>query len=236
MTKFFIIHLVLFIISLIVLISCVEKKDVATKEKGIKETWPPSGLKEVKIDFKHIFHRNYYIIFDGSGSMRGEKLYVAKKAVKKFINKIPKGSHVGLLAFDKQGNFERATIGSKRKIIKEKVDEIKAQGETPLGKSIEIAFMKLGLQAKKQLGYGEYNLVILTDGKATDKYRLDTAIERLLLESPIIVHTIGFKIGKGHPLNQPGKMYYKIANNYDELAEGLQKVLAELKDFNVKGF
>lgn len=218
-------------------ISCGKKSDkvVEINKTEKDETWPP-GADEVKVDPEQFSKKNYYIILDGSGSMTGDKLAVAKVALKKFISLIPTDSNIALTVFDKNGNFERASFGSIKAKISSEIDRVTAGGNTPLGKSIEIAGENLEKQAKRQLGYGEYNLVIITDGQATDGDRMDRAVKKILQESPIIIHTIGFHIGKGHPLNQPGKIYYKTAKNFDELSQGLEEVLAESENFTVKKF
>jgi len=199
--------------------------------------WPPSSIAgEVEPDLKNTGVKNYYIIFDGSGSMEGEKLVIAKKAFVQFIKNIPDRANIGLVSFDRNGFYERAPLGSSRQVIIEEVNKIQAGGNTPLGGCIDIAYEKLGLQAKKQMGYGEYNLIILTDGQATDGGKMDTAVGMILRETPIVIHTIGLKIGTGHPLNQPGKIYYKAADNLGDIARGLESVLAETEDFTVTDF
>ncbi|HPJ35514.1 MAG TPA: VWA domain-containing protein [Spirochaetota bacterium] len=206
-------------------------------ESVAQQTWPPPDIKEdVEVDLKNTGTRNYYIIFDGSGSMAGEKLKIAKKAFIKFIKSIPEKSNIGLVAFDAGGFFERAPLGSDRKKIIDEVTKLKAGGKTPLGGCIEIAYNKLGLQAKKQMGYGEYSLIILTDGQATDGNKMKYAVDLILEDTPIAIHTIGLKIGAGHALNQPGRIYYKAAENLQELSKGLESVLAETEDFTVTDF
>jgi len=198
--------------------------------------WPPKLSDKIKVDVGDVSQRNYYIIFDGSGSMSGSKVRTAKKALKKFIKLIPEDANIGLTAFDNNSNSERASLGSDRELILSKVDQIVAGGATPLGRSVEIAFNTIGLQANRQLGYGDYNLVIITDGQANDEGRLIEAVDYILAKTPIVIHTIGFQIGEGHPLNQPGKIYYKTASNFKELSQGLEKVLAELEDFTITEF
>lgn len=196
------------------------------------DNWPP-GLGQEQVQLDNIAVKNYYIIFDGSGSMHGEKLKVAKKAVKEFISLIPDNANIALLAFDKTSNSERAKLGSPKELILAKIDTIRPGGSTPLGASMKIAYKKLIAQGRKQLGYGEYNMVIITDGKASDKSAMKKITNSILAGSPVTIHTIGFKIGQGHALNQPGKIYYKAANNYEELSKGLESVLAEAENFTI---
>ncbi|HOP28600.1 MAG TPA: VWA domain-containing protein [Spirochaetota bacterium] len=212
-------------------------EDGGLSEAVAEETWPPPSIKdEVEVDLKRTGARNYYIIFDGSGSMAGEKIEIAKKAFVRFIKIIPDKSNIGLTSFDANGFHERAPLGSPKNKIIEEVNKIKAGGNTPLGSCIEIAYQKLGLQAKKQMGYGEYSLIILTDGQATDGNKMGYAVDQILRETPIAIHTIGLKIGTGHALNQPGRIYYKAAENFEELSKGLDSVLAETENFTVTDF
>ncbi len=206
-------------------------------EEGVKIPWPPESLKgDIQVDLKKTGVKNYYIIFDGSGSMAGEKLEIAKKALTKFIRVIPDKSNIGLTSFDASGFFERSPLGSSKSDIIKQVEKIKAGGNTPLGGCIDIAYEKLGTQAVRQMGYGEYNLVIITDGAATDGDKMGIAVNRILSETPIVIYTLGLRIGEGHALNQPGKIYYKSADNYEELSKGLENVLAETEDFTVMDF
>lgn len=200
-------------------------------------TWPPPSINdEVEVDLKKTGTKNYYIIFDGSGSMAGEKIEIARRAFVKFIKSVPEKANIGLTSFDASGFYERAPLGSSKNKIIEEVNKIKAGGNTPLGGCIEIAYLQLGLQARKQMGYGEYSLIILTDGQATDGGKMGEAVDLILRETPITIHTIGLQIGTGHALNQPGRIYYKSAQNLDELSKGLESVLAETEDFTVTDF
>lgn len=206
-------------------------------EDAARISWPPEKFKEgAVVDLKLTGVRNYYIIFDGSGSMEGQKLEIAKKALTRFIRVIPDKGNIGLTSFDSSGFFERSPLGSSKSDIIKQVEKITAGGNTPLGGCIDIAYEKLGAQAARQMGYGEYNLVIITDGAATDGDKMDIAVDRILRETPVVIYTIGLMIGQGHALNQPGRVYYKSADNYEELSKGLESVLAETEDFTVMDF
>ena len=139
--------------------------------------------KEVEVQ-ENLSQKNYYIIFDGSGSMSDSKIVDAKKAVKRFVNIIPEGANIGILVFDNLGIFERSPLGAKRENIIMQINKIMPRGRTPLGKSIEISYEKLAEQARKQLGYGEYNLVIITDGIETDGFTMTNVVEKILQDSP----------------------------------------------------
>jgi uncharacterized protein with von Willebrand factor type A (vWA) domain len=211
----------------------------STKDKAAESESASDSVSEQSAPFadeSELSKKNYYLIFDGSGSMRGEKIKTAKEAVKRFIQLIPSDANIGLAAFDSNGSSERAALGSERDHILAMVDSISVGGATPLGASIDIAHGRFAEQGKKQRGYGEYNLVIITDGQATDGSRLTKAVDAILKKSPIVIHTIGFHIGSGHPLNQPGKIYYKTAYNFEELSQGLESVLAETEEFTVTEF
>lgn len=189
---------------------------------------------------------NYYVIFDGSGSMsetkcaNGEtKLEVAKAAVARWFRAVPPSANVGLFAFDDNGASERIAMSKNAPAhgqrLLELIEDIAAGGGTPLGAAMNTAMEALGSQAVRAHGYGQYHIVVVTDGLASDKDRLQR-VARSIYETPIIVHTIGFCIGKTHVLNQPDLMIYVSANSPEQLAQGLENVLAESEDFVTTDF
>jgi Ca-activated chloride channel family protein len=200
------------------------------------EGWP-SGLGDIEMELEeNKLKKNYYLILDGSGSMSGDKMKTAKEALTRFINLVPPDANLGLLVFDSGGLSERSKFGSSRQQLIDQIKKVSASGYTPLRSSLETAYEKINLQAARQLGYGEYNIVVVTDGEASDGEDPDYIVDTILSESPVVIHTIGFQIGEYHSLNQPGRILYKSANNFEELSEGLEEVLAELEDFSVTDF
>ena len=187
---------------------------------------------------------NYYVILDGSGSMGGRrcsggqtKMDAAKYALKVFSSGLPVSANLGMLAFDTKGIFERLPLGvSNRQPFVERVNAVTARSGTPLKTALEQAYTKLTEQGKKQLGYGEYHLVVVTDGDASSGENPVEIVNEIFQESPVILHTIGFCIDEQHSLNQPGKTYYKAANNPRALQAALDSVLAELDSFEVNAF
>ncbi|MBN1522993.1 MAG: VWA domain-containing protein [Spirochaetales bacterium] len=212
----------------------------ATKPKDTEASvlWFQDNSVLQNISLEQDFQKdNYYIVFDGSGSMRErDKLTIAKTALSKFVTFVPPDANLGLAVFDGSGLSERVPLGTDRELFLNAVNKVRADGNTPLDQSMELAFDKLRVQARKQLGYGEYNIVVVTDGEATSGYEPDSIVRKILTSSPVVIHTIGFQIGENHSLNQPGKILYKSANNFDELSQGLESVLAESENFVVTDF
>ena len=211
------------------------REDVASTEEEVTG-WPP-GINDIQMELEeNKLKKNYYLILDGSGSMNGDKMKTAKEALSRFIQYVPADANLGLLVFDASGLSERASLGSSREQLLEQIKKVSASGYTPLRSSLDLAYDKINIQAARQLGYGEYNIVVVTDGEASDGEEPDYIVDTILSESPVVIHTIGFQIGENHSLNQPGRILYKSANNFEELSEGLEEVLAELEDFSVTDF
>jgi len=188
--------------------------------------------------------KNYYIILDGSGSM-GErecsedetKAAVATRSLVAFADSVAADANLGLLIFDNKGTSERVPLGlGNRAEFKKAVLNFIPDGQTPLYDAMLIGAMKLQEQAERQQGYGEYTLVVVTDGIASLRQEPDNVITHLLKYSPIVVQTIGFCIGEQHSLNQVGKTVYRAAGNEAELNSGLESVLAESESFDISDF
>lgn len=187
--------------------------------------------------------KNYLLVYDGSGSMAekkcaegSQKFKVARSALKEWISSVPAQANVGLVAFHNNG-WSTLPLGTGKDQLAEAVWKIKPGGNTPLGEAFGRGYKMLTHQAQSQLGYGEYTLVTITDGQATDMRKLNSEVKRLTGETPIVIYTIGFCIGnRDHSLNQEGKTFYRSANKPDELREGLKDVLAESEVFDISEF
>ena len=206
-------------------------------------SWPTISENSV-VQTDDLTDKNYYLVLDGSGSMKESncsngktKIAVAKEAVIRFIDKIPDNANVGLAIFDSYGNYERTKLGKGRKESAiQQVKQVLEGGGTPLRSAIKYAYNSLSEQAVKQLGYGEYHLVVITDGEASSGQEPNSVVRKLLSQSPVVLHTIGFCIQGGHSLNQSGNTFYKSANNPEQLDTGLDSVLAEAPDFTADTF
>jgi uncharacterized protein with von Willebrand factor type A (vWA) domain len=160
------------------------------------------------------------------------------QAVRGFIDAAPATANIGLAAFDNSGISERVPLGvGNRDALTDALQRIRAGSGTPLNSGIRIGYNRLTDQARAQQGYGEYHLVVVTDGKPEPSSEDPTPVVReILRESPVVLHTIGFCIDASHVLNQPGRTYYASATNPQELQSSLQAVLAEAPAFDVARF
>jgi Ca-activated chloride channel family protein len=192
---------------------------------------------------------NYYTIVDGSGSMtstecsgdppnRNGRIVPAREAMIRFGKRLPSNANLGLYVFDRIAWRERVALDHgevNRQAFVEAVAHIEAGGNTPLGAALMVAYEALRKQSLLQNGYGEYHIVVETDGAASDADVMERAV-KLITKSPIILETIGFCIAQGHALNQPGFTIYRNAMNPTELSKGLDAIFAESDVFDLKAF
>lgn len=178
--------------------------------------------------------RNFLIVLDGSGSMREThcsgnipKITAAKRAIAAFATKLQTEDNLGLCAFDSQGVTERAPLSLNRNAFTAALQAVRSDSSTPLGTAVALGYSRLQRQAQRQLGYGEYYLIVVTDGEADSGNDPGPIVNKIVSQSPVVISTIGFCIGEGHSLNRPGLTLYHDATNLEQLNQGLESVLAE---------
>ena len=219
------------------------KAEYDNKSK-VPGAWPFMDGDEASVELAdNLLAKNYYLIFDGSGSMAEvkcsgsrPKIEVAKEAVVHWASSVPEHANLGLYIFHNDSRTILPLGSGSRDAFNRTVRSVNPGGGTPLSDAFVIAYRELTQQGKRQLGYGEYTIVVVTDGIANDADRLAKAVDIILANSPITVYSIGFCIGERHSLNQPGKTVYKSAGNPEQLAEGLKDVLAESEFFDAAEF
>ncbi|MDU9048790.1 MAG: VWA domain-containing protein [Candidatus Electrothrix sp. Rat3] len=226
-----------------------QKKTVVSQQQNLPSPpaqaaeagWPPAADKQENIlPADQWTMKNYVMIFDGSGSMGEQrcsgnttKNAAAQEAVADWAQSVPADANLGLVVFDQKGFSTRLQLGQgERQAFVQQVQAVVAGQGTPLTQAVQTAYDLLTAQARKQLGYGEYHMVIVTDGAANQPERLTRTINAVLAHSPILISTIGFCIADTHSLNQPGRTIYKAADNPEALRQGLQDVLAESESFD----
>lgn len=214
-------------------------------ERGIDNSWPSIAGDQSEVnDVDELLTENYYILLDGSGSMGDaqcsagtSKMKAAARAISGFVENVPAGANVGFAVFINSSMRELASLEPAGQIDLDRLtSDIIPSGETPLNSGIRFAYGKLLEQGRKQLGYGRYHLIVITDGMASSGEDPTESVELMLQESPVNLHTIGFCIGVDHVLNRPGLSVYHAADNPAELSKGLGSVLAESPQFDLAEF
>lgn len=212
--------------------------------QGTVNNWPDLSDSSVT-ETQDKLAKNYYVILDDSGSMKSDvcasghssRLAAAIEALAIFAEGLPPQANFGVMSFDRGKYTEHLPLGRRgRDNLRNLAYQTVADGGTPLLEAITRGYKVLTDQAVAQLGYGEYHLVIITDGAASEGQHPEPILRKILKESPVNVHTIGFCIGTNHVLNQPDYLSYRPADNVDALTEGLKNVLAEAPAFSVSSF
>ncbi|KYK26114.1 hypothetical protein AYK26_00675 [Euryarchaeota archaeon SM23-78] len=182
--------------------------------------------------------RNCYFIFDGSGSMGDncagqKKIDGAKEALRRFMSKVPDDVNLGLYVFDGRGDREVVALGSGNRVeFMQAIEDIRDGGGTPLAEAIRTGTDQLIAQYKKQLGYGAYGMIIVSDGEASG---LERAARETKSFGVIIMHTIALCMERGHPLKEYSHAYYE-ADDYEALEKALVEAVAEAEVFEPTEF
>ena len=182
---------------------------------------------------------NIVVILDASGSMQDtfsgdrtkSKMEAAKAALQEVLAKVPDDTRIGLLVFSGANirNEWVYPLGPKdtQKLIAA-IDLPQPGGGTPLGKYIRIGANRLLGQREKQYNYGNYRLLIVTDGEATDAAKVKHYTPEIL-NRQIRVDVIGVDMKTDHMLAKVVDSYRK-ADNPGELVAAVSQILAETGD------
>ena len=211
----------------------------------LRNTWPTmKSTGDILTDPGLLLAKNYYFVLDGSGSMkerkcsgRRSKLEVAVDALATFAKELSPDANFGFSIFNRGEIHELIPLGSgQRDQVQRLASRFIPDGATPLYSAIKFALDRLTDQGRRQLGYGDYNLVIVTDGLASRGQDPTPIVTYIIEQTPINLHTIGFCISDQHSLNQPNFSNYHSGNDPASLSRGLKAVLAEAPVFDVTKF
>lgn len=179
---------------------------------------------------------NIVVILDASGSMkdkfRGDetksKMDAAKEALQEVLAKIPDGTNIGVLVFSGRNvpNEWVYPLGPKdTNGLIEAINRPEPEGGTPLGRYIRIGANRLLEQREKQYNYGNYRLLIVTDGEAQDAEKVAKYTPEIL-NRQLRVDVIGVDMSTDHQLAQEADSYRR-ADNPGELVAAVSQILAE---------
>lgn len=171
---------------------------------------------------------NLVVLIDCSGSMQGEKMEQAKQALKEVLKTVPSSTNIGILMFGKTRGWVYDLGSRDDQRLFNAIDALEAEGSTPLGTYMKIAADRLLKQRKEQMGYGTYNLLVITDGEANDEKKgLVDIYTPVITSRGISVDAIGVFMQEDHTLARKVRSYRK-ANDTVSLKKALVDVLAEI--------
>lgn len=213
-------------------------------EQPTRNDWPP--LPDSGISFSapvDLLKTNYYVILDGSASM-GEsecsgsrsKMADAIDALSSFVDSVPQSANIGVSVFNDNRIIELLSLQSDTGLNTTMLSQMVPGGTTLLRSAMHYAYAEMISQGARQLGYGEYHLVVISGGMATEGEDPAAIVRRMLSESPVNLYTIGFCSGADHSLDLPGFINYRAAENIMALKQGLSAVLAEAPSSTLDSF
>jgi hypothetical protein len=224
--------------------SCVHTAPGGKQEAQSEEEIPASETPQATIIFDEAAGvastaANFYFLFDMSGSMDENcsgkrKIDGAKEAISRFLTKVPDNVNIGLMIFgtrNEGGYIETLPIGSGNKDEFLKIiNSLQPTGKTPLGEALIAGVDKVVEQYKKQLGYGTYRIIIITDGEQTG-IDLKQPCHYLAQHGFIGLYSIGLCMKRSHTLKKYS-LSYRDANDYEELEQALVEATAESDVFD----
>lgn len=173
-------------------------------------------------DDQDLTKRNVVVLLDSSGSMGGHKIAEAKSALREVLKHMPQDMNIGLLTF--YGWVYPLQARDDSKLIPA-IDGVNTPNNTPLGPYIMDAGNALLEQRKKQLGYGTYQLLVLTDGQENQGVSLKVTAPQVV-QHGIKLDVIGVEMGESHPLARYAHSY-RAAKDGAALSRAVKDVLVE---------
>ena len=175
------------------------------------------------------------IVLDDSGSMLDampgsgrSKMEVAKTALREVFATLPADARVGVFTLNPPyGGTETELLpiaAHDADAVAAALNGVEAGGGTPLGERLNEATAAL-LAERAARRYGEYRLLVVTDGEATDGGLLDAAVPRTL-GAGLTVDVIGVAMAGDHTLATAVDRYRR-ADDPQALREALEEVVAE---------
>ncbi|MFH1098751.1 MAG: vWA domain-containing protein [Candidatus Uhrbacteria bacterium] len=167
---------------------------------------------------------------DSMGSIGGQsKIDAAKSALKTVLAAVPQTTYVGLLVFSSSGtNGWVQELGPRDdQRLNAAIDAIRANSGTPLAQHIKMGADRLLQERERQLGYGSYRLLVVTDGEETEDKHAIEAYPPLVRQRGIALDVIGVKMEGEHTLAKYANSYRR-ANDPASLTRAVREVLAEV--------
>ncbi|MEZ6101504.1 MAG: vWA domain-containing protein [Pirellulaceae bacterium] len=154
-------------------------------------------------------NQHVVVVLDDSGSMdesmrsmRGtRKIDAAKSALATVVNQLDDDAQIGIIVLNGAGDGQRWVVPLgplDQNNVRRAVAGIQASGGTPLGQVLKEGADAL-LQVRDKEHYGNYRLLVVTDGEASDPGFLDAILPDVLGRG-ITIDVIGVDMAQNHSL------------------------------------
>ncbi len=213
---------------------CFDNPSTEVSKKKISIDWAsvdnwPENVPDVTNATPNPEMTTTVLILDDSGSMGGD-FKAAKESVVATVKGMNDVGQVGIIGLNSGVILPITEISEAKASVASALAPINADGGTPLGSSLLLAQGMIEKAAGYERGFGKYQIIVTTDGEASDGSLMEQTVVKILGKTPIQISTIGLGIGTGHPLNMPGATNYAAVGNVSELSKALQSVTAAEND------
>ncbi|MEN8214218.1 MAG: vWA domain-containing protein [Pseudomonadota bacterium] len=219
-----------------------EQPPLAYGEQTTRSNWPQLSAASNYTDTRDLLKSNYYVILDGSANMnekacgsenRGIRMRDVIEAFSAFSDAVPRQANIGAAVFNHNEIVELGALHQEERISHLRISP---GGPARLRSAIQSAYEKLELQGQKQLGYGEYHLVVISSGDVADGEDPGSFVRDMLASSPVNLTTIGYCTAPDHHLDRSGPGPVIEADSLEMLKQSLHAVLVPAPSFTVDSF
>ncbi len=215
-------------------------KRIVYANNALDDNWFDNSNRAQMVDgqsnLSDMMAKNVYLILDASSTTTqsscfgyGSKLQVMESAVYDFIDELPGNTNLGVIRFDANGPNEITSLEPvSGTFLKQLLSETNAGGENPVAITVSYAYKGLQKQAIKQHGYGEYHIVLLTDGGSDNASELLAATRTITESSPVVIHAYDFCPRSENVLSSKGNIDYKPLYNEGNLRNAIQSTFPRI--------
>jgi hypothetical protein len=179
------------------------------------------------------YHNATVVVIDASGSMNDSmkdksgndvsKMRAAKDALKFVVSQLPPNEWIGILVFSSTSGaeWEYGLAPIDVATVNAAIERPEPHGNTPLGLYMKKGADRLLEEREKQHGYGNYRLIVVTDGEENVGHYVDEYTPMILARG-LRIDAIGVKMSSQHTLASKVNTY-RSAQNPEELRAALQQ-------------
>lgn len=162
---------------------------------------------------------NVVVILDNSGSMETQmarsesRMEAAKRSLLAVLKLTPPDANVGVILLNPQelNDYWLIPLGPiDRGQTRQAIRNIRAGGPTQLGGAMKLAADAL-MERRATQKYGQYKLLLVTDGEATDQREVDLYLPEIQSRG-LLTDVIGVDMGQQHSLATRASTYRNAAD------------------------